>query len=61
MELGMYSIELHRPTVESLFEAIKSYGFTNVQFDFLSVCDEEMPRNIESDLAKRIRSFSRGC
>lgn len=55
MELGMYSIELHRPTVESLFEAIKSYGFTNVQFDFLSVCDEEMPRNIESDLAKRIR------
>ncbi len=54
MELGMYSIELHRPSVESLFEAIRSYGFTNVQFDFLSVCDEEMPLKIDSALTERI-------
>lgn len=55
MELGMYSIELNRPTVEALFEAIHDYGFTHVQFDFLSVCDEEMPLHIDSALTARIR------
>ncbi|MBO5254162.1 MAG: sugar phosphate isomerase/epimerase [Clostridia bacterium] len=55
MELGMYSIELRRPSIETLFEAISSYGFKHVQFDFLSVCDEEMPRHIDSSLTARIR------
>lgn len=56
MELGMYSIELQRPTVEALFAAIREYGFTGVQFDFLSVCDEEMPAEIDSALTERIRN-----
>lgn len=55
MELGMYSIELQRPNVEALFAAIREYGFTGVQFDFLSVCDEEMPAVIDSALTERIR------
>ena len=55
MELGMYSIELNRSSVEELFKAIHEYGFTNVQFDFLSVCDEEMPLKIDSALTERIR------
>ena len=54
MELGMYSIELQRESIESLFEAIRSYGFTHTQFDFLSVCDEEMPQTIDSALCERI-------
>ena len=54
MELGMYSIELQRESIEALFEAIRSYGFTHTQFDFLSVCDEEMPQTIDSALCERI-------
>jgi len=55
MELGMYTIELSRLTVEALFRDIRGYGFTQVQFDFLSVMDEEMPLNIPDELVRRIR------
>ena len=54
MELGMYSVELNRPTVEELFDAMRQYGFTCTQWDFLSVCDEEMPACISSELTARI-------
>ena len=55
MELGMYTIELSRPTVEALFRDIRGYGFTQVQFDFRSVTDEQMPAVISDDLIKNIR------
>ena len=55
MELGMYTVELARPTVEALFRDIRDYGFTQVQFDFLSVTDEEMPAIIPKELVERIR------
>ncbi|MDR3122148.1 MAG: sugar phosphate isomerase/epimerase [Clostridiales bacterium] len=54
MELGMYTKELRRPTVESLFESVRALGFAQVQFDFSSVCGEELPREIPSALAERI-------
>ena len=43
----MYSIEIERPTTKELFEAAAGYGFTKMQFDFSSVCDEQMPETIE--------------
>lgn len=55
MELGMYTLELSRPTVEALFSDIRGYGFTQVQFDFLSVAGEQMPAAIDSALIRRIR------
>lgn len=55
MELGMYTLELSRPTVEALFRDIHRYGFTQVQFDFLSVADEQMPAEIDEALIGRIR------
>lgn len=55
MELGMYTLELSRPTVEALFRDIRGYGFTQVQFDFLSVADEQMPAAIDTALIHRIR------
>lgn len=60
MELGMYTVELARPNVEALFEAIRGYGFTQVQFDFLSVMDEEMPERIPADLVARVRRAADG-
>ena len=55
MELGMYTLELYRPTVETLFRDIRGYGFTQVQFDFLSVLGEQMPAAIDEVLIRRIR------
>ncbi len=55
MELGMYTLELSRPTVEALFRDIRGYGFTQVQFDFLSVAGEQMPASIDEALIRRIR------
>ncbi|NLI52698.1 MAG: sugar phosphate isomerase/epimerase [Clostridiales bacterium] len=52
--LGMYSPELKRCTVERLFDAVKVYGFSEVQFDFRSVCDEQMPEQIDDGLIARI-------
>ena len=43
----MYSIEIERPTTKELFEAAAGYGFTKMQFDFSSVCDEQMPETID--------------
>lgn len=55
MKLGMYSIEIRRPTTEGLFSAIRDAGFSQVQFDFSSVCDEQMPLNIERGLVGDVR------
>lgn len=62
MELGMYTIEIKRPTVEELFQAIKDYGFREVQFDFSSVCEEQMPEKLEPDFVENIyqQASSRG-
>ena len=51
----MYSIEIERPTTKELFEAAAGYGFTKMQFDFSSVCDEQMPETIERSLLQEIR------
>ncbi|MBS4218840.1 sugar phosphate isomerase/epimerase [Bacillus sp. FJAT-49711] len=55
MELGMYTIEMKRPTTEELFASIKNVGFTQVQFDFSSVCDEQLPLTFERGLLKEVQ------
>lgn len=55
MKLGMYSIEIERPSVGELFEAAAGYGFTCMQFDFSSVGEEQMPLHIQERLLKEIR------
>lgn len=53
--LGMFSPEIQRDTVGRLFDAAKVYGFGAIQFDFLSVCGEEMPARIPSSVVEEIR------
>lgn len=56
MKLGMYTAELSRPGPEALFKAVRDYGFEEVQFDFRSVGEEELPIRIGPALTDRIRS-----
>ena len=59
MRLGMYTAELERPTVEALFDAVRAYGFSEVQFSFTSVLGEELPAEIAPELARRIGGAAR--
>lgn len=54
MNLGMYSIEIRRPSVSELFAAIREKGFSEVQFDFTSVGDKQMPDSIHPALLREI-------
>ncbi|GIN69569.1 epimerase [Bacillus sp. J14TS2] len=54
MKLGMYSIEIKRSSIEELFSAILEKGFTEVQFDFLSVGEEQLPASIDPALSREI-------
>jgi len=54
MKLGIFSPEISAKTIPELFEKIKKYGFSEVQFDFLSVCEEEMPDEIPEALIETI-------
>ncbi len=54
----MFSPEISRDTVERLFDAAAVYGFEEMQFDFLSVCGDEMPRRVEPQTLRRIKSAS---
>ncbi|MBS4200753.1 sugar phosphate isomerase/epimerase [Bacillus sp. FJAT-49732] len=54
----MYSVEMKRPTTGELFRAINDAGFSQVQFDFSSVCDEQMPLRFEPNLIQEIKTQS---
>jgi len=56
MKLGMYTVEMKRPTTMELFSAIKDAGFSQVQFDFSSVCDEQMPLRFKPTLLQEVHS-----
>lgn len=58
MKLGMYSLEIQRPTAEGLFDAIGKAGFSQVQFDFASVCSEQMPLAFADGRLAEIRRLS---
>jgi len=58
MKLGMYSVEMERPTTGELFKAISDTGFSQVQFDFSSVCEEYMQLRFEANLLHEIKKQS---
>ena len=43
MELGFFSPEISGVSVEEVFGKARDYGFTEVQYDFLTSHGEEMP------------------
>ena len=51
---GLYTPELKRTSLNETFAAIKGYGVTDVQFNFISVCGEELPAEIEPGLPEEI-------
>ena len=55
MKLGIFSPEIQAKTIPELFTAMKRYGFSAAQFDFLSVCGEEMPEEIPDVFIKKIK------
>ncbi|MDW7659522.1 MAG: sugar phosphate isomerase/epimerase [Bacillota bacterium] len=55
MKLGICTTDFGTQPVEDLFARIKGYGFSQVQFDFASVGEEELPAAIDSRLINRIR------
>lgn len=54
MKIGMYSVELQRPSVEELFDAIRDYGYSQVQFNFASILPEELPAEIPRVTVERV-------
>ena len=59
MKIGMYSVEIKRPSVSELFHAIREKGFVEVQFDFASVCAEQMPPSMEPGLLQAVSAAAR--
>lgn len=59
MEIGICTTDFPAQPLESLFAKIAGYGFSQVQFDFASIGEEEMPARIEPDLIERILRTAR--
>ncbi len=56
MELGMILGEIQRPTLEKLLQAVRGYGFTQIQFGYASVCGTDMPEALEPEFVQSIRT-----
>ena len=59
MDLGIFSPEICAKNIPELFEKAKNYGLTQMQFDFLSICDEEMPAVITEDQLNEISNCAK--
>src|SRR5688500_5128274 len=55
MRLGIFAKTFARPTVEAVFDAIRSHGLVCAQFNFACAGLEPMPERIEPALCDRIR------
>ena len=55
MKIGMYTFEIKKNVVDDLFKSINAYGFDMMQFDFISVCGEQMPLEIPENLVQEIK------
>lgn len=54
MKIGVCTTDFRSQPVESLFDEVKSYGFTQVQFSFDSIGEEQIPVKIAPHLTKDI-------
>lgn len=58
IDLGIFTPEVKADSVADLFRRIAEFGFTQVQFDFLSVANEEMPESISDGLLCSIKEHA---
>lgn len=54
MQTGAFSPEISAGSAAELFTKAKNYGFNLMQFDYASVCEEEMPSSIPDSLNREI-------
>ena len=59
MEIGICTTDFSTQSVEALFEKIAGYGFSQVQFNFASIGEEEMPAQIDNSLIDKILRAAR--
>ena len=59
MKIGICTTDFSAHPVESLFKKIAWYGFSQVQFNFATIGEEEMPERIETSLIDRILNAAR--
>jgi len=59
MDIGICTTDFSAQPVEALFAKIAGYGFSQVQLDFASIGEEEMPARIEPGLIERILCAAR--
>jgi sugar phosphate isomerase/epimerase len=55
MKIGICTTDFESQPVDDLFARIRGYGFSQVQFDFASIGEEELPATIDPGLIDRIR------
>jgi sugar phosphate isomerase/epimerase len=58
MKIGTFSPEIASGSVRELFRKARDYGFSQMQFDYLSVDKEEMPEFIPDSLVREIAGES---
>lgn len=58
MQIGMLTYELERPTLDSLMEAIRNYGYTCIQLVLTSVYGEEITLKFDGEMAQKLRSMT---
>lgn len=56
MKLGIFTPEIAAANPAQLFQKVQNYGFSQVQFDFLSCCSEETPHEIPYALIAELQA-----
>lgn len=59
MELGIILGELQRPTTDELFQAVRSYGFTQIQFGYGPFCGTDLPERLDPAFVQNIGAQAR--
>ncbi|GHU39089.1 hypothetical protein FACS1894190_02290 [Spirochaetia bacterium] len=54
MQFGVFASEIKADSPAELFQKIKDYGFSCIQFDYQSVCKETLTQKIVSELNSQI-------
>ena len=54
MKLGIFAKTFSRPTIQELFQSIAGYGINSVQFNLSCTGLDPLPKNVPSELARRI-------
>lgn len=58
MQLGIFAYTFVRPTVEEVFDAIKSLGLEHTEFNFRAVRMQEVPDQIDEAMAQHVRAVA---